>query len=331
MRDLARAANVNASTVSRALRDDPRLLPATRRRIRALAADLGYRHEPAFGILADKRWGREAPAHRCNLAWLDFGGVHPMLASLRDSARRLSYGLEFLSVADHPDAARLDAVLQARGVHGIFFPALQASAPPLPALPWQRYAVVACSVDFHHPPFHIIRPDVSAKVLGAWRKCIEKGYSRIGVALPTDSPHELDIERIGVCMYLEQATRTGPLRVPVWRGRYSDKKDFARWLHRHRPDVLIGHGVSMLGWLAAAAMTVPDDLGFVALVVDPGENRVAGFDSQPDLLGREAVHMMDGLIRRNETGIPSQPLTVLIPPRWVEGTTLPIRQVAVHG
>jgi LacI family transcriptional regulator len=40
--DVARAAGLSQSTVSRALRDDPRVAPATRERVRAAATSLGY-------------------------------------------------------------------------------------------------------------------------------------------------------------------------------------------------------------------------------------------------------------------------------------------------
>ncbi|MFE0106663.1 LacI family DNA-binding transcriptional regulator [Streptomyces sp. NPDC059009] len=43
MRDVAQRADVSAMTASRVLRDDPRVLPATRERVRAAAAALGYR------------------------------------------------------------------------------------------------------------------------------------------------------------------------------------------------------------------------------------------------------------------------------------------------
>lgn len=40
--DVARKAQVSQSTVSRALRDDPRVVRKTRDRIRAIAAEMGY-------------------------------------------------------------------------------------------------------------------------------------------------------------------------------------------------------------------------------------------------------------------------------------------------
>jgi LacI family transcriptional regulator len=40
--DVARRAGVSQSTVSRALRDDPRVVEKTRLRIRALAKEMGY-------------------------------------------------------------------------------------------------------------------------------------------------------------------------------------------------------------------------------------------------------------------------------------------------
>ena len=49
---VARRAGVHAATVSRALRDDPRITPAQRRKVRRCAEELGYRTNPFVAALA---------------------------------------------------------------------------------------------------------------------------------------------------------------------------------------------------------------------------------------------------------------------------------------
>jgi LacI family transcriptional regulator len=48
---VARALGVSRSTVSLALRDDPRISDATRRRVRRAAEDLGYTANPLIATL----------------------------------------------------------------------------------------------------------------------------------------------------------------------------------------------------------------------------------------------------------------------------------------
>lgn len=57
IRDIARHCDVDVSTVSRALREDPRVAPETRARIQALADKLGYRPNlAARALVAGKTW-----------------------------------------------------------------------------------------------------------------------------------------------------------------------------------------------------------------------------------------------------------------------------------
>lgn len=56
--DIAREAEVSHATVSRALRDDPRVLPKTGEAVRAAAQRLGYVPDAAARTLITRRWNR---------------------------------------------------------------------------------------------------------------------------------------------------------------------------------------------------------------------------------------------------------------------------------
>lgn len=57
IKDIARAADVDPSTVTRALQNSPRVKPATREKINALAADMGYVPNMAARTLVNRRSG----------------------------------------------------------------------------------------------------------------------------------------------------------------------------------------------------------------------------------------------------------------------------------
>ncbi|MFF3645241.1 LacI family DNA-binding transcriptional regulator [Streptomyces sp. NPDC002564] len=117
LRDVAERAGVSAMTASRVLRDDPQVLPATRARVRAAAAALGYRPNEVARSL---RLGRGA------------GLVGLVVTNLANPFySRLALGVDSV-VAEHglktvigntgqdPDAERdLTADLLARRVDGI--------------------------------------------------------------------------------------------------------------------------------------------------------------------------------------------------------------------
>ena len=57
MTDVAKAASVSAMTVSRALKHDGRIAPATRQRILKVVADLGYVPDRIAGSFSSQRSG----------------------------------------------------------------------------------------------------------------------------------------------------------------------------------------------------------------------------------------------------------------------------------
>jgi DNA-binding LacI/PurR family transcriptional regulator len=102
LRDIATACNCDISTVSRALRDDPRVRDGTRRRVQRMAARLGYRPNVA---------ARRLVTGRTHTLWLIQGGVsghveyEPAMAASRYLHRR-EYDL---CVVMHHDHAQTEA------------------------------------------------------------------------------------------------------------------------------------------------------------------------------------------------------------------------------
>jgi DNA-binding LacI/PurR family transcriptional regulator len=92
MEDLAKKLDLSVSTISRALRDDARILPETRARVKAAAARLGYRpkarrrtHEAAAGDTAGERSRRCICALICDQPVLDFYSAY--LGELAEAGR----------------------------------------------------------------------------------------------------------------------------------------------------------------------------------------------------------------------------------------------------
>jgi len=203
MADIARRAAVSRPTVSRVLRNDPRISDSTRQRVLEAASELNYTPNPAFDLLAARRWDSEKSTFRFTLAYLDLGHFDQRIhAGAERRGQSLGYHLERVRLKEFGSVEALDRALYTRGVRGLLVPIIRA-AEALPALQWDRYSAVACGVDFHKPPMHVVRPDVFAKIDEAWRRLLDRGYRRIGVALPVESTNELDVRRIGVSLYYQ--------------------------------------------------------------------------------------------------------------------------------
>ena len=116
MRDVALRAGVSGQTVSRVVNGSPRVDPATRARVEAAMAELGYRPHRAARAL---RTGR---THTIGLvvSTLATVGNSRMLQAVADAAAQRGYALTVVTAADaaRPDMrSRRKAVLVGPRVH----------------------------------------------------------------------------------------------------------------------------------------------------------------------------------------------------------------------
>lgn len=178
LRDVAERAGVSAMTVSRVLRDDPQVLPATRERVRAAAAALGYRPNEVARSL---RLGRGT------------GLVGLVVTNLANPFySRLALGVDSVVAGDglktvigntgqDPDAEReLVADLVARRVDGIIVVPAGADQRHLAAAVNDGVPVVLAS----RPPEGFAADCVLVDDFGGARdataRLLERGHRRIG-------------------------------------------------------------------------------------------------------------------------------------------------------
>jgi hypothetical protein len=60
---------------------------------------------------------------------------------------------------------------------------------------------------------------------------------------------------------------------------------------------------------------------------ESGDKTIARIDQNDVLIGRTAVDYVVGMIQRNERGVPSTPLRILVEGVWVPGKSVPGRPV----
>src|SRR5688572_13052227 len=137
LRQVAAAAGMHVSTVSLALRNDPRLRPATRRRIQHLARRLGYAAGPLTQSLARYRSAKARSLDRPCVAWVTH---HPTASGWKklnsaqqsffgahECAKSLGYELEPVWVgAEDMTVARAAQLLRTQKAIGLLIaPAVQ--------------------------------------------------------------------------------------------------------------------------------------------------------------------------------------------------------------
>lgn len=124
-RDVGRAAGVDVSTVSLCLNGHPRIPEATRSRVLAVAAELGYRRDPALSAIAASRWSRTRDKTGLVIAFVvdDWNAseieLRLYLEGVRAQAEVLGYRIETLELTDYPRVEALHRVVRARSIRGI--------------------------------------------------------------------------------------------------------------------------------------------------------------------------------------------------------------------
>jgi LacI family transcriptional regulator len=336
LQDVAKESGVHRTTVSLALRDHTRIPLATRERVKAAAARLGYQTNPLVAaLMQSRRLGR--PVKHVTLAYVtnystrygwkpvhhDRPDFYPGAVS---RARELGYKLDDFWLAEPGmTSARFCDILTARNIHGLIIGRLPPGQSSL-ELDWKRFACVSLGMTLRSPVLHHVTENHFDTVWQAMQRCLDRGYRRIGFVFSeaNDSPRVGD-RWLGAFLrqqlFFPAKDRIAPCpEIPA------GEEIFSRWFERTRPDALIAtHARPVLGWLKKMRVNVPRDVGLIDLEDQP-QLDCAGVHYDPAKVGALAVEMLVGLLHRNETGVPAtNQHEVLLTGEWREGRTLPAR------
>jgi len=332
LRDVAAHLGVSHATVSRALRDDPRITEAVRRRVRQAAQQLGYRRDPKLAELMTHLRGSKRRAFHGTLAWitdLDMAGdYHRWLHDLNfgpasERAGELGYKLESFTRVSPADAPRLAHTLEARGIRGValmFF--FRPVTPDEWRWNWDHFALVHSGTIPAKPSFDMVDADYSANCLLLYRTLAEHGYRHIGVAT------ELNIEQClsyALCAAGDLFARlhpghsmfapcllpdTSPAAVPLVQ----------KWIKRHRVDCVVSSAHGMRKLLETCGYHPPKDIGLAFPAVNPKDDW-SGVDQRDRLIARGVVETLVASIEQGRFGIPECPRRILLPGVWHQGGT----------
>lgn len=327
---------MHRSTVALALRDHPRISPATRKRVKAIARRLGYKVNPLVAaLMRSRRSGGEVrheviayvTCYPTRYGWWPQHHDRPdFFPGAQQRARDFGYKLEHFWFAEPGmTPIRFRDILMARGIHGIILGRMPPGQQSLD-MPWEQFSVVALGMTLRSPRLHHVTENHFDTAWQAMQQCAARGYKRVGFVYSeaNDSPRVGD-RWLGAYL-AQQAQFPAADRLPVCPGAPTDRASFVAWFADYEPDALIvTHAAPVLQWLGSLGRNVPSDVGMVELQdnVDRGASGVA-YD--PAKIGGLAVEMLIGLMHRNETGIPTDQHEVTLSGEWAEGQTLPVRQ-----
>ncbi len=331
IQEVAKRAGVSPMTVSRALRNHPNVLPATRRRILAAAGELGYRPHPLVAsLMASIRAGPRGKTPSETIAFVTVdahrdgwrhGTAFAYFEGAGERAADLGFNLEeFWMMEPGMTPERASQILHTRNTRGL----LIAPAPcPMDtvSLDWENFAAVAFGYSVRKPRLHRVTNHQIHSVRLAVRTLRERGYRRIGLAVERGADDRVDNNWLSGFLYSYYSFPSRQRVKPCVPGRMEEKA-FKSWFRRHRPDAVLGGDLKILEWLGELGATVPGDVAFVNLDYYPDAGRMAGIDQNSRAIGAAAVELLAEQLYHNVRGIPGKPKVLLVDSDWVEGPTV---------
>jgi DNA-binding LacI/PurR family transcriptional regulator len=340
--DIARALGIADSTVSRALKNNPKIPLEHRRHIQEAAERMGYRLNPMASALAQWKQNLGASGIRASLAWLNFwpnpkklheaGEFSNYWRGAQLAAEKLGYHVEEFLINESLPLPRLESVLEARGITGILLPP-HPFPPSWGSFDWRKFSIVRFGRSCPTPPSHIVTNNQIQSVTLALESIRERGYKRVGFATGQWSARRGGLLQAGAMFYQSSLPRKH--QVPTLVMQDSQGLDpeilherclteLATWMKKYRPEAIFTDVKNFREMLRDVGYQAPEDVAFAAhSILDGGAD--AGIDQHPEEIGRVAVLVLVSLINNHDKGIPPVPREILISGSWVDGSTLPVR------
>jgi DNA-binding LacI/PurR family transcriptional regulator len=330
MQDVAAAAGCSRAAVSMALRDDPSIPEKTRRRIRAVAEQLGYRPSPLVAALMSLRRRRRSSLRDTTaIAFIDSHSptdpsnrhfsYRRMLSGARARATDLGFRIEVFPLhRPGEDAAHLRSVLDVRHIRA-------AIAAPLPHgethldFDARGLALVGLGLSVHSPLVDRVSVDLFRSASDAVAHCIARGYRRPGLVLSQETSERLEHRWLGGyrCALGQHGLDSAPPPLmPAKTGQLAAA--LPEWLRSSRPDVVIlGNAEPELPGL------IPRTLGLVSLSVEFADGEQTGIFEDHSLLGSIASELVIGRLQQNRLDLLDEARMYLFAGKWIEGRTAP--------
>ena len=335
MREIARELGVDASTVSRALRGDPRIGVGLSKTIRSAAERLGYRPNPLVSaLMANRRRGKTADADVVALVtcydgedWRQKDVCRWEYEGIRRRAAHLGFRLEVFALEDYGgNAARLERTLRARGIVGVLLGFAREGEQPV-EFNTEGFAMAGLSAYFRSAPVDRANFHGFFNVQLALERMHAAGYRRLALAVPEFNNAISNNQWSGAFLDWQRrvpADERCELFIP---GSTDDFREFQAWMERNRPDALLAYKVPAARFLARLGRKVPTDVGLAFLYRTAAEMQgAAGIDGNLGEVGAAAFDLVVERLNTNRLGATVHPKEVLIKGTWHGGPTLPVRE-----
>jgi DNA-binding LacI/PurR family transcriptional regulator len=328
---VAARAGVSAMTVSRVLRNSPRVSEEARRRVLEAVEAVGYHPNPHVSRLMSLVRSRKKHEIQSVLAVIrdgldDVPYRYVAMADIQTRAGQHGYKAEeFVLGKGGMSPERLGRILLARGVEGIVV-SPQSTPTQLEKLDFSPFSSATFGYGLTVPNLHRASTNMTQGILTAIGKLTERGYRRIGLVVTEWIDHRADHTYSGALLYHQMRTPRRdhvPLLLLPNIGMARGATKFCQWMKEHRPDALITFDSYVPDWLQRRlGMRIPEDVGLVVHDWTAEMKGFAGIHHRRDYVAAAAVDLVATQLMHNEKGIPEVPRQILIPPAFIDGASV---------
>lgn len=326
MTDIAAAAGVARSTVSKALRNDSRLPTSRCQQIQRIASELGYRPHPMVSALMSQIHRPRRSMDPCCLSWIDFCLDEPastatsfsreLLLGAQARAKQLCYQIDVHRVGSGQlSLRRLQSILYARRQWGLIIPPVPDSYRDLD-LEVDELSCVTIGASLRSPVLHCVSTDYYHGGQIAFNQAIARGARKIGLVLSRSANDGNHGKWLAAFLERQQSTTPIENHIPPLIVHPSEHDRVAHWQRRYLPDSILVAEQTLADEVRKCVSCPSPEL--IWLMRTASAQADPGLDHKPRLLGAAAVDRVVDQIHRNERGEPRVAQTLLLPSRWVE-------------
>ena len=330
IRSLAELTGFSKATVANALNGSHRVATATVEKVRAAAAKAGYQRNPMVGAMMSAMRRSQVSTLQGVLAVAEIAEPdrpehgpfnRQLISGCNESAEALGFKLESYQLGPGGlSPERLCRVLKARGIRGlILLPSWR--TPKFSSFDWSRLSAVYADYIPETPTLNSVCCDHYRSMLELLNRLHARGYRRPGLVLESGRDERVHLRMSAALGAFQSAHRDVHAIKPFLSSDIS-KLNVVKWIARAKPDVVLSHHTDVLDWMQAAGLRVPKEIGFAALNLAKSNRSCAGLDLRPREIGRCAVEILIGQIRREAWGAPRVPTNTTLLAEFVDGDTL---------
>jgi DNA-binding LacI/PurR family transcriptional regulator len=334
MVEIAQRLGVASSTVSRALRGDPRIGPETRLRVQEMADKLRYRPNPLVSALMANRRRRGGSGEVDVIALVtNYGGRENWRSKdvcrwefegIQNRAHALGFRIEVFPLGEYRgDLTRLETALRTRGIRGVLLGFSREESAPI-LFSTEGFAVAGLSAYFRSTVVDRANFHGFFNVQLALEKMHQLGYRRPALIVPELNNSISNNLWSGAFLDWQRKLPKQDRCAPFIPGEQEGATQFNDWLEGTEPDSLLVYKFPVRNFLAKRGWRMREDIGVAYMYRTSSEmHSGAGIDGNLAAVGAAALDLVVEKLNTNATGPSEHPKEVLIKGTWHDGATLP--------